>query len=203
MWGTTEAASRGGIPVRRSFFQRGALLAPSLPRSRWHGGSSLSKAEYVKSRSIKQQGSIADPVVQPWCESESLLASLYSLQHHPCSELQENTSIAAFADIFSRFVEAVGNDANAAGWPNLTAKGHAVLSAAVKFAASSGDSSHVQYFPKYGCAVVAFGAPDLPAASLLDCQLEQDALQVYVVCLDDWEFRMHRWGFTSSGSTFS
>jgi hypothetical protein len=50
------------------------------------------------------------------------------------------------------------------------------------------DVERTVFLPAYGCALLAVDAAEQAAA------LQPDEVQLHLLCLDGWEFGVHRWG---------
>lgn len=142
-----------------------------------------------------------------WCEEESLLAAMFGLQHRGASH--DQSSHKKFTDILRHFWENMAMQVSSAGGFNLavsirdhrnstpclyvlqvqdgygTEMPKSVLKClpAVSFMAHS---SRITWLPRYGCALLALGADEESAGMGLG------ELNLHLVCLDNWEFRLHR-----------
>lgn len=82
-------------------------------------------------------------------------------------------------------------------WPGLSDEGHIALAAA---AAMLNRADRVEWLPQYGCAIVALGMLPLTAAARANAASADAAdirpctedVSLFVVGLDNWQFRCHR-----------
>jgi hypothetical protein len=75
--------------------------------------------------------------------------------------------------------------ATAATWPDLTASQLSTLCAALQLLESPGPGVHVEWLPKFGCAL-------LPLAPASRAALQPGHVALYLVAPDGWSFGMHR-----------
>ncbi|KXZ49831.1 hypothetical protein GPECTOR_19g282 [Gonium pectorale] len=95
---------------------------------------------------------------------------MFGFCHAPASQLQSQSGAAEFCGLFGRFVQALQLAATA-----LTSRSGTI----------------VTWFPEYGCALLALGAPGGAGAEADDARPRPDDLALHLVGLDGWKFWPH------------
>ncbi|PNH10968.1 hypothetical protein TSOC_002218 [Tetrabaena socialis] len=124
------------------------------------------------------------------------LASLFGFTHLPAAELQSEGAVAGLCSIVRDFVQQLSTERGGntpahdgdAAWPDVPPEDMRVLLAV----AAALSSDRVAWFPKYGCALLALGGSledGAPADD--DVRPRPEHLDLQLVALDEWAFRMH------------
>ncbi|KAG2441624.1 hypothetical protein HXX76_003244 [Chlamydomonas incerta] len=157
-------------------------------------------------------GSEDRPAPAPWCEEPDQLHSIYSFPHLRAAERQEEEHVGASCRLFTKFVRqlplasgsaqppaarAAAAAAAAASWPGFTPADRASLTVATDYL----QSGLVTWFPKFGCALLAWddrastcqaSGEEVDAADLQAGLGPQPGhLSIYVLALDGWRFEAH------------